>query len=270
MPGRVLRRVGVVEVGDLVIPFRRVRPSQVRPGHEALVRPHLDLGLEGMGAVGLCLVGRAPVHQEARRGAGAGGQLRAIRPHRADRPLDDVKLQPAGAGDVPHHRPRVAAERNRQRFLARRPPPDRRPAAAGFLDLGRRVVAPAHGDRQLAATRGHEEAQPYRRREERLARRLPLVVRLLGKARRLGNRVEVVVLVGIGAPLRRGAGRDEEARHVPVRGALAARQLLGIELVAGPGTDQVEPQRLDEALADGTGIDRSLGPRHRNRWGTLH
>ena len=79
------------------------------------------------------------------------------RPHRADRPLDDVKLQPAGARDVPHHRPRVAAERDRQRFLVRRPPPHRRPAATRLLDLGRSVVAPAHRDRassrQAAGTR---------------------------------------------------------------------------------------------------------------------
>ena len=139
-----------------------------------------------------------------------------------------------------------------------------------FLDLGRGVVAPAHGDRQLTASRGHEEAQPYRRREERLAGRLPLVVRLLGQTRRLGNRVEVVVLVGIAAPLRRGAGRDEEAGDVPVRRALAARQLLGIQLMAGPGTDQIKPQRLDEALADRTGIDGGLGRRHRDRSRTLH
>ena len=270
VPGRVLRCVGVVEIRNLVVPFRRVRPTQVQPRHEALVRPHLDLGLEGIGAVGLCLVGRAPVHQEARRRARAGGQLRAIRPHRADRPLDDVKLQPAGAGDVPHHRPRVAPERDRQRFLVRSPPPDRRLAAARFLDLGRRVVAPTHRDRQLTAARSDEEAQPDRRREERLARRLPLVVRLFGQTRRLGNRVEVVVLVGIAAPLRRGAGRDEEAGDVPVRRTLAARQLLGIQLMAGPGTDQIEPQCLDEALADRTGIDGGLGRRHQGRLGTLH
>ena len=247
-----------------------MRPPQVRPRHEAPVRPHLDLGLEGIGAVGLCLVGRAPVHQETRRRARPGGQRRAVRPHRADRPLDDVELQPAGARDIPHHRLRVAAERDRQRFLVRRPPPHRRPAATRLLDLGRRVVAPAHGDRQLTATRGHQEAQPDRRREERLARRLALVVRLLGQARRLGNRVEVVVLVGIPAPLRRGAGRDEEAGDVPVRRTFAARQLLGIELVAGPGTDQVQPQRLDEALAHRTGIDGGRGRRHRNRSRTLH
>ena len=36
---------------------------------------------------------------------------------------------------------------------------------------------------------------------------------------------------------RLGASRDDEARHVPVRGALAARELLSIQLVTGPGTD---------------------------------
>ena len=54
------------------------------------------------------------------------------------------------------------------------------------------------------------------------------------------------------------------------RGALAARQLLSIQLVAGPGTDQVEPQRLDEALANRTGIGGELGRRHPNQSDTLH
>ncbi len=165
VPGRVLRRVGVVEVGDLVVPFRRVRPAQVRPRHEAPVRPYLDLGLEGISAVGLRLVGRTPVHQEARRRARAGRQLRAVRPHRADRPLDDVKLQPARAGDIPHQRPGVSAERDRQHCLVRSPPPDRSLAPARFLDIGRRVVAPAHRHRQLTASCAHEKAQPDRRRD---------------------------------------------------------------------------------------------------------
>ena len=271
MPGGVLRRVGIVQVGDLLVPFRGVRPAQVRPRHEAVVRPRLDLGLEGVGTVGLLLVRRAPVHQEARHRARARGQLRAVRPHRVDRALGDVKLQPPGAGDVPHDRPCGPAERERQHRLVRSPPPDRRPAAARVLDLGRRIVAPAHRDRQLTASRGNERAQSDRRREERLARRLPLVVRLLGQTRRLGNRVEVVVLVGIGAPVRRRAGRDEEAGDVPVRRALAARQLLGRQLMAGPGTDQIEPQCLDEARADLTGIGGNvLGSWHGNRSGTLH
>ena len=271
VPGGVLRRVGIVQVGDLLVPLLGVRPAQVRPRHEAVVRPHLDLGLEGVGAVGLLLVRRAPVYQEARHRARAGGQLRTVRPHRVDRALGDVKLQPPGAGDVPHDRPCGPAERERQHRLVRSPPPDRRPAAARVLDLGRRIVAPAHRDRQLTASRGNEKAQSARRREERLARRLPLVVRLLGQTRRLGNRVEVVVLVGIGAPVRRRAGRDEEAGDVPVRRALAARQLLGLQLMAGPGTDQVEPQCLDEARADLTGIGGNvLGSRHENQSGTLH
>ena len=75
---------------------------------------------------------------------------------------------------------------------------------------------------------------------------------------------------GIAAPLRRRAGWDDEAGDVPVRRALAARQLFGVQLMAGPGTDQVEPQRLAEALADRTGIDGGLGRRRRNRSSTLH
>ena len=237
--------------------------------HEAFVRPHLDLGLEGIGAVGLRLVGRTPVHQEARRRTRAGGKLRAFAPQRADGPLDDVKLQPARTGDVPHDRSWVSAQRGRQHRLVGSPPPDLRLAAARVLDLGRRVVAPAHRHRQLTASCAHEKAQPDRRREERLARGLPLVVRLLAQTRRLRNRVEAVVLVRVGAPLRGRTGRDEEAGDVPVRRALPARQLLGCQLVSRPGTDQIEPQRLDEALADHAGIDGGLGRRHRDRAGTL-
>ena len=45
VPGDVVRRVGVVGVGDAVGPFSGVRPAQVRTRHQALVRPQLDLGL---------------------------------------------------------------------------------------------------------------------------------------------------------------------------------------------------------------------------------
>ena len=55
---RVLGRVGVVEVGDLLVPVLGPRAAQVRPGDEWLVAPDLDLRLEGVGEVGLVLLWR--------------------------------------------------------------------------------------------------------------------------------------------------------------------------------------------------------------------
>ena len=257
VPRGVLRRIGVVKVRDPVVPLAGTRRAQVGPGHEARVGAHLHLGLEGVGAVRLVLVRRAPVHQEARHRTRPGGELRGAQAHRVDRPLGDVELQAAGAGDVSHDRRLAAAERNRQRLLVGSTPPDRRLAAVCVFYLDRRVVAPAHRDGQLAAPIAHEEAEPYRRREERLARRLPLVVRLLGQSGRLGHGVEVVVLVCVATPVGRRTGRDQEAGHVPVRRTLAARQLLGAELMIRPRSDQIELQGLDEARADLEGIGRS-------------
>ena len=53
MAGRVLGRVGVVEVGDLLVPVLGARAAQVRPRHERLLAAHLELRLEGVGEVGL-------------------------------------------------------------------------------------------------------------------------------------------------------------------------------------------------------------------------
>ena len=71
--GGVLRRIGVVEVRDPVVPIAAVRPAQVRARHEALVGAHLDLGLEGVGTVGLGLVRSAPVDEKAGHRTRAGG-----------------------------------------------------------------------------------------------------------------------------------------------------------------------------------------------------
>ena len=69
MASRVLGRVGVVEVGHLLVPLRGPRAAQVRPRHEGAVASHLELGLEDVGDVGLPLFRRdrsAVVHQEDR------------------------------------------------------------------------------------------------------------------------------------------------------------------------------------------------------------
>jgi hypothetical protein len=60
----VLRRIGVVQVCHALVPLLGHRPAQVRPGNEGLHRPHLDLRLEGVGAVGVFPVGLAAIDQE--------------------------------------------------------------------------------------------------------------------------------------------------------------------------------------------------------------
>ena len=118
MPGGVLRRIGVVEIRDPIVPLAGVRPAQVRPRHEALVAAHLDLGLEGVGAVGLGLVRRAPVDEKAGHGTRVGGQLRPGQSRRVERAFCDVKLQTARVGHVAHDRPCIATEGDRQCCLA--------------------------------------------------------------------------------------------------------------------------------------------------------
>ena len=267
--GGVLRRIGVVEIRDPIVPLPGVRPAQVRPRHEALVGAHLDLGLEGVSTVGLGLGRPAPVYQEARHRTRAGGQMRAAQPHRVNRAFGHVKLQALGAGNVSNDRFR-AAERDRQRRLAGSAPPDRRLAAVRFLYICRRVVAPARRDRQLATCPGHQKAQSDRRREIRLARGLALVVRLLGQTGRLGHGVEVVVLFHVPASVRRRPGRDQEAGDVPVRRAFATRQLLGAEFMARPGSNQIELDGLDETRADFVGNRQEQAEKLSWPGGTLH
>ncbi len=70
--GRVLGRVGVVEIGHLFVPLRGTRAAQVRPWHERVVVAHLDRGLEGVGEVGILLVRRPVVYEKDRDRARAG------------------------------------------------------------------------------------------------------------------------------------------------------------------------------------------------------
>ena len=147
MAGRVLGRVGVVEIGHLLVPLRGPRSAQVRPRHEGAVASHLDLGLEDVGEVGLPLLlarrARGGSRGTPRPSASRAGCARRD-PSRGDQPLDDVELEAAGIRDVVHHRigrtrerhrdqsPRAAAAARRRRACRPRPrsPPARsRPSA---------------------------------------------------------------------------------------------------------------------------------------------
>ena len=76
---------------------------------------------------------------------------------------------------------------------------------------------------------------------------------LLRQAAVLRHRIQVVVFVRVGALFERGVGRHEEPGEVPRRGADPAREPLVGEGVTGPGTDEVEVEGFDEAVADGFG-----------------
>ena len=178
-----------------------------------------------------------------------------------------MQREPAGAGDLvtPGAGAAGGRERHRHHAFVRPPPPARRRLPVLALDLLLRVVAPPHDRGQRVGVAGHEEAQPHRRREEPLPGRLPLLRRLLRQAARLQRLVDVVVLVPVRPHLGLRAGRNEEARQIPVRRAHPAGQSLFGEGVARPRTDEVEVQRLDEAFAhlrrvgDGAG---AFFPRH--------
>lgn len=98
--------------------------------------------------------------------------------------------------------------------------------------------------------RGDQEAQAQRRGEEALLGGALLLGALFGEARRFRRIDEVFVLIGVGALLGWGAGRDQEAGEVPGRRPDPARQALLGEGMAGPGADEVELESVDEALAD--------------------
>ena len=56
MAGGVLGRVGVVKIGDLLVPVRPPGTAQVGPRDERLLATHLDLGLEDERPIRRCFV----------------------------------------------------------------------------------------------------------------------------------------------------------------------------------------------------------------------
>ena len=251
MPGRILGRVGVVQIGDLLVPLRRPRAAQVWPWHEGTVAPHLELRLEGVGGVGLAHPrhDRRPVVDQKDRDRARPRRQVPFQILRRDRPLDDVELQAAGIGDILHQRCTRPRQRQGDHLLTRIPLPDRERLAIRADDLPLGIVAPAHRHRDGARGKGHQEAQAHRRGVDPLLRRLALLVRLLGEAPRLRDLApQVVVLVGVRAPLWRRPRRDQEAGQIPVRGSHPAWQPLLGERAPGRGADQVELERLDQSL----------------------
>ncbi len=159
---RVLRRVGVVEVGHLLVPVGRERPAQIRPRHEGRISPHLDLRLEGVPDVRVPFVGRPAVDEEDR------DRARALRDaigeiFRDDLSFDEVQLEPVRVGDRANGILLRSGERERDGRLARRALPDReRRLAVLSRDFDRRVVSPTHRHRHGARRPCDQEAQAHR------------------------------------------------------------------------------------------------------------
>ena len=76
----VLRRVGVVEIGNPVVPLRSRPPAGVGPGNEGLVACDFEFRLEGVGGIGgsgatrLARDGRPIVHEKHRHRPGSTGE----------------------------------------------------------------------------------------------------------------------------------------------------------------------------------------------------
>ena len=184
--GRILRRVGVVEVGHLLVPLRRparrAGPAAARRARRCAPRSRLGRRRRG----------RAPSSVD-----GARWFTRKTETERvpcgmcSSRSSAEIgrsttwSWRPPEPGTSCTTGSLRARERHRDRRLARvRCQTDTR-LAVRALDLRRRVVAPAHGHGEGARLLRHEEAQAHRGREEALLGGLALLVRLLGEARRL-------------------------------------------------------------------------------------
>ena len=145
-------------------------------------------------------------------------------------------------------------QRHRHCAFVRLPQPRGCGLPIGAFNPGGLVVAPTHDHGQGIRLGRHEEAQPHRRREEALLRSPALLRRLFREAARLRRLVDVVFLVGVCAQLRLRAGWNQKAGQIPVRRSHPAGQPLVGEGVTSPGTDQVQVQGVDQALAHPRGI----------------
>ena len=189
--GGVPGRAGVVQGGDLFIPIVAQGRAGIGTWQERAVAPHFDLGLERVGGFGFVERGRRlpVVDQEDGDRAGARRDRRDPR----DEPPLHVELQAARGGDIVKRRSFAGHEFDRDDLLSRRPLPAAT-ALARIVDcVSDLVVSPAHGDPKRRVR--SQEAQPDRRRKERLLRCLSVLGGFLGEAGSLWDLVEVVVVL---------------------------------------------------------------------------
>ena len=254
-----------MEVGHLLVPVGRPDAAWIRPGHERLPAADLDLGLEGVGPVGVAVVRRTPVHQKNRHRPCSCRDLRE--PVGIDEPVVNVKRETTGVGDLVIAGSMLFGrrERHRHRPFVRPPQPDRFGLPVRARGLCAIVVPPPHRHGQGVRPAGHEEAQSHRRRKEAFPGRLALLGRLFRQTARRRRLVQIVVLVGVRPLLLLRAGRNQEPGQIPVRRTHPAGQPLAGKGVVRPRTDQVEVQRFDQAFAHARGVDittRGVLPRH--------
>ena len=259
--GRVLRRVGVLQVGDLVVPFVGLRAAQVRPRHEAVLAADLELRLEGVGAVGAIGRRRATVDEEERH------RPRAVRdlPVEADRGHRSLEHAAARGRRSPARDARdgpaaAIAKRHGQPPLARDPLPDRRQLAVLALVLLRLEPRRARTRSRPSVTvtvsssaaAASERAQPERRGEEALlGGRVAPRRALLGEALALGHRAERRRRrrrPALSRPARRRGSESPSGTSSTDAPSPAAAPRPGRDRARRP--DEVELERLDQPLAD--------------------
>ena len=134
-----------MQVGHLVVPVLALRAAQVGPRNEALLTPHLELGLEDKRPVRLIGECGASVDEEERDGARASGDL-LLEAFGRDGALEEVELETVGFGYrawLPCAG--LTAEWKRHRRFLRCTLPDLDRLAVAPVDLARLIVAPSHG-----------------------------------------------------------------------------------------------------------------------------
>ena len=130
------------------------------------------------------------------------------------------------------------------------------PVRVAALRLHPAVVAPTDEDLQRVDPLAHEEAQPHGRGEEALLRGPAVFGGVVAEPRPFRD-LGLVVHVRVAALLDRRATGDEKSGEIPVGRPLPAPQSLVRQRMAGPRTDEVEPERAGDLLADLGGLGRA-------------
>ena len=263
----VFRRVPVMQVGETLIPVVAVKAARIVARDEWPVRFYGHLDLESESGVLYIVVLSWPPSIDDEQGNSAGIEIAFYSsypgwPNQAD------KFKTAA---LRHVEPNRRSHSNRLEIdidcgCTRSADPGRESApgcpcarftAEFFADLCgiaccfffRCVVAPGKRDTQAFGGRGRQGAEPHRRRQKDPLAAAPLrragVVASLRGLRRL-----VKFFLGVLSPLCvRCARRRQEAGQVPARRCVWQAFILKI-VVPRVRTDQIQPQRFDQAVAD--------------------